>query len=342
MRAAVFQGIRQIEMQELPIPQPRDVEVLIKVTGCGVCGTDAHIFSGALKVARPPVVLGHEITGVIEAVGTCVTRFKVGQSVSVDPVLACGVCEFCHIGRPNLCPAPTIIGYINNGGFAQYTLVPQTQVYPIAPAVGPKGGILVETLACVLNGFDRLELKAGKSVMILGAGTVGCLWNQIIRHTPTIHLLQTEIVPFRQQIAKELGAEVVINPHHQNLADAVYAVCPEGVDYIIDASGDPQAIETAIPLVRKGGTLLIFGVCPDQARIQIAPYQIYQKEMKIIASKMPPQTLDRSVRLIEAGLIDVDRIVNRTLALSATATAFDMFEKAKHEVVKMMIDPWAE
>lgn len=340
MKAAVFQDFHKIEIQELSKPTPKDDEVLIKVKGCGVCGTDSHIYSGKLNVARPPVVIGHEITGTIVDIGKDVKRFKVGQTVSIDPVIACGVCEYCHTGRSNLCSNQTTIGYVLNGGFEQYTVIPQTHIYPISPDVGMKAGILVETLACVLNGFDRLNIAAGKTVMILGAGTVGCLWNQLVKRTPSTLLLQTELIEFRRNIAKQLGANVVIDPQAEPLADQVCAICPEGVDYIVDATGDAKAIEEAIPLVRKGGSFMIFGVCPENAMIQVSPFSLYQKEMKVIASKMPPQTLDRSVKLLEAGVIDYDTIVNLILPLERIEEAFQLFENARDKVIKIAIDPW--
>ncbi len=341
MKAAIFLGAKRIEIQEIPKPKPAENQILLKIIGCGVCGTDAHIFSGQLKVAKPPVVLGHEFTGEIEAVGAGVKNFQPGQIVSVDPVLACGTCEFCHSGRPNLCPQPTVIGYVVNGGFAEYTVIPQTHVYPISPKIGLKGGILVETLACVLHGFDRLELIAGKNVLILGAGTVGCLWTQLIRHTPTNKIIQTEIIPFRQKMARELGADDVINPEKENLSQAIQEICPEGPDYIIDATGNARAVEQALPLIRKGGTFMIFGVCAESASIQVSPYLIYQKEMKIIASKMPPQTLDRSVKLLESGHINYEKIVNCIMPLKEIGKAFEMFEQAKDKVIKIAIDPHA-
>jgi len=226
-----------------------------------------------------------------------------------------------------------------NGGFAEYSVVPPTHVYPVNPEIGLKGGILVETLARVLPGCDRLELVAGKNVLILGAGTVGCLWTQLIRHSPISKIIQTKLIPFRQKMAKELGADYVINPEKENFSQVINAICPEGPDYIIDATGNAAAVEQALPLVRKGGTFMIFGVCAETASIRISPYLIYQKEMKIIASKMPPQTLDRSVKLLESGLINYEKIVNRILPLKDAGKAFEMFENAKDEVIKIAIDP---
>ena len=341
MKAAVFLGNRKIQIQEPAIPEPAADQVLIKITGCGVCGTDAHIFSGELDVAKPPVVIGHEITGIIEAIGSKVSGFRPGQTISVDPVIACGKCSYCHSGQPNLCRNRTTIGYVWDGGFQQYMVAPATHIYPISAEVGIKGGILVETLACVINGHNRLQPQAGKSALILGAGTVGCLWNQLLRQSPITHLLQTEIVPFRQQMAAELGADHVINPRATNLAEAVFSKFPEGVDYIIDATGDADAIAEALPLVRRGGTFMIFGVCAQNAKITISPFDIYEREMKIIASKMPPQTLDPAVRLIESGRINFDKLVTTIMPLEQTATAFDMFETQKNSVLKIAIDPWA-
>ncbi|MBN1352649.1 zinc-dependent alcohol dehydrogenase family protein [candidate division KSB1 bacterium] len=340
MKAAVFLNYNKIEIRDIPKPEPGDNEVVLKVGACGVCGTDYHIYTGQLKAAKPPVVLGHELTGTIISMGKHVKRFREGQTVSVDPLIACNTCEFCHTGRPNLCVNPTTIGYVVNGGFEQYAAIPQTHIYPISEKAGIKAGILVETLACVLHGFDRLGLKAGHSVMILGAGTVGCLWNQLVKHTPSTLLIQTELVEFRRTIAKKLGADVVIDPLHEKLIERVLSLCPEGVDYIIDATGDPKAVEQAIPLVRKGGTFMIFGVCPEDAMIRVSPFMLYQKEMNLIASKMPPQTLDRSVKLLEAGLIDYDTIVNSVMPLESIEEAFRMFEHSRDKVIKMAIDPW--
>ncbi|MCK5738870.1 alcohol dehydrogenase catalytic domain-containing protein, partial [bacterium] len=256
MKAAVFLGNRKIEIREKTIPEPAVDQVLIKITGCGVCGTDAHIFSGQLDVAKPPVVIGHEITGIIEASGNQVSGFRTGQTVSVDPVISCGKCSYCHTGHPNLCLDRISIGYSWDGGFQQYMVAPATHIYPISAEVGMKGGILVETLACVINGYNRLQPQAGKSALILGAGTVGCLWNQLLRQSPITRLLQTELIPFRQQMAMELGADYVIDPQKTDLAEAVFSKFPEGVDYVIDATGEADAIAEALPLVKRGGTFM--------------------------------------------------------------------------------------
>ncbi len=341
MRAAIFTEPGRIVMGDKPDPRPDAGWVVVKVTGCGVCGTDVHIHRGELTEGiTPPVVLGHEVAGVVEQVGDGVDNVRVGDSVAVDPLIACGRCEDCRAGRPNLCSSPTTVGYAVDGGFAQYTCVPASHLYKLEASVPAKGGILVETLACVLHGYDRLGFRAGCSAMILGAGTVGLLWNQLLGRSPRTLLVQSEPVGFRRELAKDLGADVVVDPDREDLPARVRELAPEGIDFIVDATGNPDAVAQAIPLVKRYGTFMIFGVCPRDATIPVNPHDLYQAEAKIIASKMPPLTLGRAARLIQAGLIDYERIVTTTLELDALPDAIRMFDDARDQHVKMMIDPW--
>ena len=340
MRAAIFLGRGKIEIQDIPQPKPEKDEALVKVALCGVCGTDVHIFNGELQVARPPVVLGHEISGEVVALGEAVVGFEIGQRVAINPVIGCGQCEHCHSGRGNLCKHQTVIGYIRNGGFAQYLTAPASHLYPIEASTSHKAGILVETLACVINGYDRLQVKAGQNALILGAGTVGLLWNQMLASSPITKLAQTEVVNYRRQKALKLGAHYVFDGHSAMLKEEIFKVYPEGADNIIDATGNAAAVEQAIPWVRKGGTFMIFGVCAQDAKISLSPFEIYQREMKIVAAKMPPGTLDRSAKLLESGRINVDEIVTTILPLEQIVEGFESFTRRKEFAVKIAIDPW--
>ena len=341
MKAAVFLGDARIEVQDLPTPEPGAGEAVVKVTACGVCGTDVHIYHGDItEDVAPPVVLGHEITGQVAAVGKGVVDLDEGDNVCIDPLVGCGVCDHCRAGQPNLCPDPTIIGYKLNGGFAQYLLAPASKVHRIDSKAGAEGGILAETLACVLNGQDRLEFRTGKTALILGAGTVGLLWNNLLRG-PASCLLQSEPIAERRQLAHELGANITIDPNAAPIAEQVRATLPEGVDYIVDASGDPQAVEEAIPLLAPGGTFMVFGVCPQGSSISVDPFELYNKEARIIASKMPPLTLSRAVALVESGTIDCKRIVTGRFPLAELPETLAMFTDHRDAQVKMYIDPWA-
>lgn len=342
MKAGVFIGDGNIELRDVPIPTPGAGQVLLKVVACGVCGTDNHILNGEITSGvLPPVILGHEIAARIEAVGPGVEAFEVGQFCAVDPVIGCGVCEKCRAGLSNLCADPAIIGYKHDGGFGQYLTAPAGKIIPMDESVAPLGGVLCETLACVINGYDRLAFRAGASAMILGAGTVGLLWAQMLSRSPASAVIQTELAEFRRNKATALGADIVIDPAAEDLSGQVRDVLPEGVDYIIDATGDPAAINQALGLLAKGGTFLIFGVCPPGSQVSFDPFEIYNKQARIIASKMPPRTLDRAARLIESGRIACEQIVTATFGLEKLAECVAGFNEHRDSQVKVAIDPWA-
>lgn len=342
MRGGFFLGDRKMELRDAPIPDPSEGEVLLKVEACGVCGTDHHILEGELTAGVvPPVVLGHEIAARVEAVGEGVDGISPGAFCAVDPVIGCGVCDKCRSAQPNLCDRPATIGYKLNGGFAQYLIAPASKVVPMNESVGASGGVLCETLACVINGYDRLGFIPGRTAMILGAGTVGLLWAQMLVSSPTYLLIQTEIAAFRREKAKSLGADIVIDPAADDLPARIRRELPGGVDFIIDATGQPSAIQQALPLLAAGGTFMIFGVCPEGSSVTLDPFELYNKQAKIVGSKMPPNTLDRSARIIESGRIACDEIVTGTFPLDELEKWVAGFNDHRESQVKVAIDPWA-
>ena len=342
MNAAVLVETGRIELRQVPVPPLEAGQVLLRVEACGVCGTDHHIYEGELtEGVRPPVILGHEIAVRVEACGPGVEGLEPGQPAVADPLIGCGHCAACRSGQPNLCHDPSLVGYGRDGGFAQYMTVPAGKVVPMSEAAGRAGGVLCETLACVVNGYDRLGFTAASSAMILGAGTVGLLWLQMIKSSPCRKVVQTEIVEFRRQKARHLGADAVIDPAAEDLAAAAARELPDGADFIIDATGDPGAIEQAVGLLADGGTFLIFGVCPEGSEVRISPFDLYSKQARIVASKMPPATLDRAAALIEAGHIACDEIVTAVLPLSSAADSIAAFNDHRDHQIKVAIDPWA-
>jgi len=341
MRAGVFTGCGHIERRDLPMPEPAAGQVLLRVLGCGVCGTDYHIYEGELTDGVvTPVVLGHEIAARVERLGDSVSGLEAGQFCAVDPVIGCGTCRQCQLGRPNLCRRPAIIGYKLNGGFAQYLVAPASKVAPMGESAGVAGGVLCETLACVLNGYSRLGLFAGASALVLGAGTVGLLWTQLLAQSPCRTVLVSEPVAMRRNKAAQLGAAEIIDPRSQDLAAQVRRRLPDGADFIIDATGEPAAIEQALPLLGPGGTFMIFGVCPAGSSIRLDPFELYNKQARIAASKMPPHQLPRAAALIDAGRIACDQIVTATVGLDELERRVREFTARRDANVKIVVDPW--
>jgi len=339
MRGFVYTHKNHMELQDLPLPNPGPKEVVVKVNGCGVCGTDIHIFHGEVPLAKPPVVLGHEIVGTVYGLGSGVSDLHEGQAVCLNPVISCLECDYCHSGRYNLCKNPTVLGYHVTGGFAEFTKAPRSHVHPIDAKVGVKGGVIVEPLACVLNGYDRLGLQPGRNVLVLGAGPIGLIWTQLLAHSPLTKIAQTDKVKSRCEKAKMLGANHVIHVVAESLHEFVGDVFPEGFDYVIDVTGDPAAVEEGLNFVKRGGTFMVFGVAPYGSRCNIDPYRIFDHEIKIIGAKMPPMTLSRAVALVESGQIDYHTIISDVYPLEQLPNAFSLFEKGQDKVLKMAVKP---
>ena len=339
-RAAVYVEKDVLEFQEITIEDLKPDEVLLKVLLCGVCGTDLHLFHGEVPLAKPPVVLGHEIVAEVVELGDAVEDLKPGQRVAVDPVVPCGHCEFCQSGRPNLCPNMKNMGYHMTGGYTQYTVASRDRLFPLRDDMPLKAGALVEPLACVVRGYERLQPLPGSKVLILGAGPIGLLWNQMLQGVEAAEITQVDVVPERAEVAGELGARHALAVERGKIAAAVRDVSPDGFDVVVDATGDPDAVQEGVDLVRPGGKLMLFGVSPEDGRVVISPYQIFLKELTILGAKMPPLTFPAAVRILESGKIDAETIVSHVLPLADLPEAFEMFEKGKDKVLKMAIDPW--
>jgi threonine dehydrogenase-like Zn-dependent dehydrogenase len=314
--------------------------VRIKVLGCGVCGTDAHIYSGDIRNAEPPVILGHEIYGQVEEVGKAVRGIEVGDHVVVDPFIFCGICDRCKRGEYRFCEAEAFLGYHRPGGFAQYTCVPAANVFRIHGGMGAGNAVLAETLSTVLAGLTVLEPEAGRSVLILGAGTVGLIWNAVMGRNLPITLLQSEPVAMRRRKAERLGADKVISPGETDLGAAVMRLCPRGVDYLIDASGSTEAIEEALPLLARGGTFLSFGICPENERLPLSLNWFYHRQARFLTSRRPPREMQRAVQLLEHRRLDLSDLVTGSYPLGEIESTLRRFSDAKDHEIKMMIDPW--
>jgi 2-desacetyl-2-hydroxyethyl bacteriochlorophyllide A dehydrogenase len=340
LKAAVFKAPGRIEVQDLPIPKPSPGEVRVKVLGCGVCGTDAHIFSGDIHNAEPPVVLGHEIYGKVDGLAETVSGFQIGDPVVVDPFIFCGICDSCKRGEYRFCERETFVGYHRQGGFAQYTCIPEANIYKIGAGIVAEEAILAETLSTVLAGLSRLQPEAGRSVLILGAGTVGLIWNALLNSSLPVTLIQTELLPMRRKKAEGSGADRVLSPREMDLRQEVLRLCPKGVDYLIDATGSTAAVEEALPLLRRGGTFLSFGICPEDERLSLSLNWFYHRQARILTSRRPPREMQRAIELLEHGRLALSDLVTGVYPLEKIESAFQRFFEAKDREIKMMIDPW--
>jgi len=334
VRAGQFREVGHIEVLEIDDPTCGDADVVIAVASCGVCGTDRSIFRGEYAVATP-MILGHEFSGTVVEVGRSVTRFTEGDRVVVDPNVVDDVCFFCRRGQPHLCSGLSPLGVARPGGFAERSVIPERYLYPIPKSVTLADAALTEPLACCVRGIDQADVSAGDVVIISGAGPIGCLLIQLARINGAAVIVSVEPAPSRHEAARRAGADVVCDPAEvrgvlRRLRGAT------GADVVIEASGSLTAAGTSFDLVRRGGTVLLFGVYPQGRTITVSPFRINEDELRVVGSLNNPSTHSRALELIASGRVALEGVVSHRLALEDIEVAMDLDNFAQPR--KIVID----
>ena len=311
-----------IEVVEVDDPRCLPDEAVIRVARCGVCGTDRSIFRGEYGVATP-VILGHEYAGTVVEVGSAVTDLGVGDRVVVDPNVLDDVCFYCRAGLAHLCQGLSPLGVARAGGFAELSVVPARYLYQVPDSLDLADAALVEPLACCIRGIDQAQVKVGDLVVVLGAGPIGCFLIQLARLSGATSVVAVEPTSKRHGLALRAGADVVCTPSEvsgvlQELRGLV------GADVVIEASGRIDSAEAAFASVRRGGTVLLFGVYPQDRMMSVSAFRINEDELRVVGSLNNPSTHARAIELMASGRVVVDGVVSDVLSLSQLETAMDL------------------
>ncbi len=317
MKAMRLEATGQLFTREVKKPEAGPDELLVRVEACGVCGTDRHLFHGEFP-CTPPVTLGHEFSGIIEQVGSAVSGFSVGDRVTGDPNIACGRCSHCVNGRVNLCRNLTAIGIHRDGGFADYVIIPHKQAFPLPADLDPMHGAFCEPLACCLHGIDLAEIKAGSSVVVLGGGVIGLLTVQLARLAGATTVILVTRQASRRSLAEELGATASVDPNAGDVIAQIaggHGLVPGGVDVVLECAGVAETVVQATKLVRPGGTAVILGVMAQGERVEIEPFDLLFREVKLVTSFLNPFTHRRAADLIASGRIEVEKLISRKVSL---------------------------
>lgn len=324
MKAAMFYKPGSLEIVEMDIPKIGEDEVLVKVKACGICGTDKLIFTGDY-FANFPIVLGHEYSGIIDKVGKNVTVVLPGDKVTVDPNILCGKCSYCLRGLGHLCKNYSALGVIRNGGFAEYSAVPVSNIYKIESSIELTDAAIAEPLACCIHGVDMANTKTGDVVVILGAGLIGNLILQLVKISGASRIIVVEPLENRKKIAFESGADYVLDPLKDNLAVEIKKIDSEGADVVFECSGTREAQEISLYLSRRGGTIIYFGVSPEDQVNNISPFIIGENELTIRGVYNNPYTTYRAAKLISAKKIKTNHLISHKLPLSEIRKGFEIF-----------------
>jgi threonine dehydrogenase-like Zn-dependent dehydrogenase len=342
MLAAVFEGNGKLVLQDRPKPVIRDEnDVLIKVEGTGICGTDLHILQvPAAHPATVGAILGHEFTGVIEEVGSGADGFKPGDAVLIDPHSGCGQCAQCQAGHPDQC-IPLYknghcqtIGIFSDGGYTSYAIVPKRALCKISSEVPPYIRALSEPLSCVVSAAQKLKVQPGESVVILGAGPMGLLFTSMLKASGAAKVIVSEVSEYRQKAALECGATLVVDPQKEDLEEIVMKETCFGADAVVEAVG--PLINQTLKLVRPGGKVLQFGH-DELARPEIQVAEIVRKEITVHGAFIGKFCLEKTARIIESGALPLEKIVSHRLPLSRIHEGIELLRS--QQALKIIIYP---
>ena len=337
MRAACYDRPFEVSVRDVPRPKAGPGEVVIRVEAAGICGTDLHLFQGEFE-PRFPLIPGHEFAGVVVETGPGVTTCAPGDRVAVDPNLYCEQCYFCRRDMQNHCENWQALGVTLPGGFAEYAAAPERSVYSIGPLSFAQGAF-IEPLACVVHGQERARLRLGDSVLIFGAGPIGLLHLQLAKAAGAAKVTVVDLRNERLELARRLGAADAVSATDRGACDAsLRAISRYGFDLVIDATGVPRVVEEAISYVKNGGTLLVFGVCPNHAEIKLSPYEIYRRDLRIVGAFALRKSFEAARNLLEAGIVKVEPLVGRTVNLTDFPAALEMFRRGIAPM-KVHVDP---
>ncbi|WEV47158.1 zinc-dependent alcohol dehydrogenase family protein [Bifidobacterium sp. ESL0690] len=311
MKALVLTGVKQFEIEDRPTPELKAGEVLINTAYAGVCGTDHDLYAGrpGSASAVPPIVLGHENSGVVEAIGEGVTNVKPGDRVAVDPNIYCGQCEYCLTQRPELCDSLSAVGVTRDGGLEEQFTAPATVVYKLPDSVSLKDAATIEPISCAVHGVDLLDVHPYQKALVIGDGFMGQLFVQVLQaygvHQVDLAGLFDEKLELNQRL---FNVKNIYNTNNVAIPENEY-------DIVVEAVGLPQTQHTAVLATKKGAQVLMFGVGPQEASFEMNTYDIYKKQLTIQGSFINPLTFKSAISLLESGKVNVDPLISHEFAL---------------------------
>ena len=338
MKALVYSQPERFEIKEVDYPVCRQDQVIIKVMACGICKTDVHIHHGSF-ISKFPLTPGHEFSGFIEEVGANVTAFKKGDRVTADNAVACGECYYCRKNQPLFCENFYSLGVNGPGGFAEYVVVNQEKVFPISDSLSFEEAAFAEPTACAVHGMDVIDVRCGDDILIFGSGPTGIILTQLLKYGGAGNVVVAAPTKFKLDIVNKLGiSETVLmdrndyTVHHKIIIDKY----PKGFDIVVDATGVGAVLEQGIKYAKFGAKIIVYGVCSEDVRIKVSPYEMFAKELKIFGSFAQMHCFDRALKYLENGIVKVDSLITHKFSLDEYSKALDTVIKGK-ESIKVVI-----
>ncbi len=343
MKALVLEEYKRFAYRDVPEPELGPRDVMIQVKACGICGSDIHGMDGSTGRRQPPIIMGHEAAGVIAETGREVETWKVGNRVTFDSTIYCGVCPYCRQGRPNLCDHRRIAGvacneYRLNGAMAEYFAVPEHILYRLPEGFSFAKAAMAEPLSVALHAVHRTPIRFNDSAMVVGAGVIGLLVIQALRAAGCGKIIAVDLNPRRLELAKKLGADVGLNPQEGNVQDEVLRRTENrGVQLAFEVVGNDPAFKVATQGLRKGGLLTLIGnISPN---VEMALQRVVTQEITLLGSCASSGEYPAALEMMSRESVQVDPLISATVPLAEGARWFDRLHQGDPDLVKVILEP---
>lgn len=343
MKALLLTDLKQLEVTEVPEPDVAADTVLIRVGACGICGSDVHGYDGSSGRRIPPLVMGHEAAGTIEAVGAEVTQFKPGDRVTFDSTVYCGKCDFCQRGQINLCDDRQVLGvscgdYRRHGAFAEFVAVPQHIVYALPEALPMEQAAMIEAVSIAVHAIARTPLQTSDTAVVVGTGMIGLLVVQSLRAEGVENIIAVDIDAQRLELAQQFGASSLIHAEQENAVETIRSLTSgQGADVAFEVVGSTPTFQTAVESVRKGGSVPLVGNISPTVE---APLQsIVTRELTLYGSCASQGEYPRCIELMASGQIDVKPLISAAAPLTEGPDWFERLYKRESGLMKVILQP---
>jgi (R,R)-butanediol dehydrogenase/meso-butanediol dehydrogenase/diacetyl reductase len=335
LKAAYYEGNRNVRIGACSPEAPGPDQVQLKVSYCGICGTDLHLFHGNMDHrVRMPQVFGHEVSGTIHAVGDRVTRFKPGDHATVRPLDPCGECPACRAGHSHVCQRQKFIGIDAPGALQALWTVPAHTLHLLPSSLSLETAALVEPLAVACHDVRRARLKSGEYIVIQGGGPIGMLIAIVARQTGA-KVLITEVNPFRLKLARELGFEAM-DPQKEDVVSWVTEQTrTAGADVVFEVSGSAAGADNMTKLARVRGRIVVVAVFSEVPKVDL--FQFFWRELELVGTRLyEPQDFEQAIELASSGTLPLDRLISEICSLEKVPSALHRLESGG-EAMKILV-----
>jgi L-gulonate 5-dehydrogenase len=336
MQSVLVEAPRRLSVVERERPVAGAGEVRVRVGYGGLCGSDVHILHGENPFVSYPRVIGHEFAGRVEAVGAGVPASRVGELVAVDPVVSCGRCRSCAVGRPNVCLGLQVLGVHRDGGFSEYLCAPAANAHALPAGIEDKWAATVEPFAIAANVTSRTGVLPGDVALVYGAGPIGLTVVQVLKGVHGVRVLVTDRVPERLERARACGADEAIDTSRETLDDALQRLGIDAPTLVIDAVGHPSLLEEAVRLAAPAARIGLLGFSAQPS--SVSQQELTRKELSLLASRLNSGMFPRVIDWMAAGKLRPDRLVSHCIAFREVERAFALLETDARTTAKVLLD----